>query len=360
MLEPGCSVAAQCGGCPFIANTAEQSRAMHEGRLRDALRLRGAPSLTSLPIDWVTVSQPKGYRRRLRLRILDNVRIGFFNAGKSVDCAVLTVPLRELLHRLLQTAPDYPLALASLHHIELREPDLDGIASAFLVKSAPATALARGVLDQLGEWLRDIYWVVADESPNIPSQRLALPTVWHFVPIGSFLQVNQAINDLLVADLVSGAKQRGAASFCDLYAGSGNFTLPLLASGLDGVAVELDPESRRAAFHAIGAQNLPRGGFETGDAGAFAARAASAKQSFDLAIVDPPRAGIRENLASMATLARKHFVYCSCNLDTLARDIAELHRAGFEVESMTLYDMFPGTAHVECLVWLRTPARRIG
>lgn len=333
---------------------------MHEGRLREALRLRSAPSAASIPIDWVTVPQPMGYRRRLRLRILDNARIGFFNAEKSVDCAVLTDPLRQLLHRLMQTASDYPLALASLHHIELREPDLDGTASAYLVKPVPTTALARVAQDQLEEWLRGISWAVAGESPNTPSQRLALPSVWHFVPIGSFLQVNQAINALLVADLVSGAKQRGAANFCDLYAGSGNFTLPLLASGLEGHAVEQDPDAGRAAIRAVEAQKLLGCKFETGDASAFAASAVSSGKSFDLTIVDPPRAGIRENLASMAAMARRHFVYCSCNLVTLARDVAGLQGAGFEIESMKLYDMFPGTTHVECLVWLRAPSRNVG
>jgi 23S rRNA (uracil1939-C5)-methyltransferase len=191
----------------------------------------------------------------------------------------------------------------------------------------------------------------------VPHQKLHLPAVWHLVPIGSFLQVNQAINLRLVSDLVTSALARGLSTFCDLYAGSGNFTLPLLASGLVGHAVEVDPDAGRAAALAAKGQNLPSARFAIGDAGSLAESSASSGQSFDLVVVDPPRAGIRQALPSMAAITRKHFVYCSCNLDTLARDLGHLCRARFELESITLYDMFPGTSHVECVVWLRAPER---
>ena len=326
---------------------------MHESRLRAALARHLGESPGRLPIGWSTLAQPNGYRRRIRLSIFDAARVGFFNTAKSVDCSVLTESLRGILHRLLDTSSRYTSALGALQHIELREPDADHVASAYIVKRDAEKPIDNQTIEQLGQWLDGMNWFIAGTARETPRQRLWLPTVWQWVPIGSFLQVNQAINSMLVGDLVAGAKQRGLSSFCDLYAGSGNFSLPLLANGLHGHAVELDLEAGRAASAAANAQDLTHAEFEHGDAGAFAVLALSPKRSFDLVIVDPPRAGIRNNLASMASLARSHFVYCSCNPDTLARDLAVLCLSNFEIQTIHLYDMFANTAHVECVVWLR-------
>jgi 23S rRNA (uracil1939-C5)-methyltransferase len=360
MFESACPVAATCGGCSPRHAAAATARAIAETRLADALRKHLGADLGQLAMDWVALPELGGYRRRIRLRVLPDARIGFFNAGKYRGCAVLTASLRRLLSSLLDSAEPYRDALSYLHHLELREPDIDHVAAAHFVKRDPTLPLARGVFERLSEWLGEMHWAIAGETERVPCQRFQLPLAWQYVPIGSFLQVNQAINWKLVDDLVSGAKQRGLATFRDLYAGSGNFTLPLLGAGLIGQSVELDPQAARAARLAAETQNLPHDGFAIGDARVLAAQAMSRGQSFDLIIIDPPRAGVREGLLSMAAIARSHLVYCSCNLDTLARDLGLLLRAGFEVETVTLYDMFAHTEHVESLVWLRAPrhARR--
>ena len=70
-------------------------------------------------------------------------------------------------------------------------------------------------------------------------------------------------------------------------------------------------------------------------------------------VVDPPRAGldsitINKLLGGMSD----KIVYVSCNPITLARDI-KLLSDKYEVCDMTLFDMFPNTKHVECVIKLR-------
>jgi 23S rRNA (uracil1939-C5)-methyltransferase len=134
--------------------------------------------------------------------------------------------------------------------------------------------------------------------------------------------------------------------------GAGNFSLPLLARGLTGTGVESHSGAVLAAGEAARSQGL---GFEellAEDALAVARRFSSERRAFDAVIVDPPRAGLKTGAALYAALARHTLVACSCNPRSLARDVVEICRLGFDVQSVTLFDMFPHTDHIEAVVWL--------
>ena len=70
-------------------------------------------------------------------------------------------------------------------------------------------------------------------------------------------------------------------------------------------------------------------------------------------IADPPRAGLgRTVVQALAALRPSLLLYISCDPATLARDARELIRGGFALSSITLFDLFPQTYHLESLsVW---------
>jgi hypothetical protein len=71
-------------------------------------------------------------------------------------------------------------------------------------------------------------------------------------------------------------------------------------------------------------------------------------------IVDPPRTGLsKEVLGALVHAAPPRLVYVSCDPATLARDCRGLSDNGYELAAMTLFDMFPNTAHVEAVAILR-------
>ena len=74
--------------------------------------------------------------------------------------------------------------------------------------------------------------------------------------------------------------------------------------------------------------------------------------SFDVALLDPPRAGAKEILAPLAALVRRRIVYVSCDPSTLARDVGELGRQGFTLSRATVLDLFPQTYHLEAVAVL--------
>ena len=71
----------------------------------------------------------------------------------------------------------------------------------------------------------------------------------------------------------------------------------------------------------------------------------------ELVVVDPPRAGLGADVVKeLGKLTARELVYVSCDPATLARDVAGLMQAGYQVRKVTMVDMFPQTYHIESVV----------
>ena len=74
-------------------------------------------------------------------------------------------------------------------------------------------------------------------------------------------------------------------------------------------------------------------------------------------IVDPPRTGLSPVVsAALAAASPRRVIYVSCDPATLARDLQVLTAAGLRVDALTVFDLFPLTAHVETVVTLMPDA----
>jgi 23S rRNA (uracil1939-C5)-methyltransferase len=167
------------------------------------------------------------------------------------------------------------------------------------------------------------------------------------VSAGSFFQTNRYLTDTLV-ELVTANRSGDVA--LDLYAGAGLFTLPLSQNFRKVVAVESAPFS----FHDL-RRNTPS------NVQAHRRTTESFLVSADelgtavlgLVVVDPPRAGLGEAVASrLGRLQAGRLTYVSCDPSTLARDLKTLLASGFRIEEMHLVDLFPQTFHIESVTQL--------
>jgi 23S rRNA (uracil1939-C5)-methyltransferase len=78
-----------------------------------------------------------------------------------------------------------------------------------------------------------------------------------------------------------------------------------------------------------------------------------AQMDADLAVLDPPRAGVGAGtLRLLVNLRPQRIHYVSCSPPTLARDLGFLVAHGYELNSVELFDLFPQTYHVESLARL--------
>jgi 23S rRNA (uracil1939-C5)-methyltransferase len=70
----------------------------------------------------------------------------------------------------------------------------------------------------------------------------------------------------------------------------------------------------------------------------------------DIAIVDPPRAGLEKNaLQALLALAPARLAYVSCDPSTLGRDAARLIAGGYRLIDVTPFDLFPQTSSIESI-----------
>jgi 23S rRNA (uracil1939-C5)-methyltransferase len=74
----------------------------------------------------------------------------------------------------------------------------------------------------------------------------------------------------------------------------------------------------------------------------------------DLIVADPPRTGLGTEVTTLlAEIAAPALVCVSCDPATLARDLRALAASGYAIQSITLFDLFPHTFHLETVVELR-------
>jgi 23S rRNA (uracil1939-C5)-methyltransferase len=74
----------------------------------------------------------------------------------------------------------------------------------------------------------------------------------------------------------------------------------------------------------------------------------------DIAIVDPPRAGLeRDVLDALVRMSPATIAYVSCDPSTLARDVKRLLAAGYHLEQVMPFDLFPQTFHIETISILK-------
>lgn len=165
----------------------------------------------------------------------------------------------------------------------------------------------------------------------------------------TFFQLNplQTIN--LYNEVKKAAELTGVEKVVDAYCGVGTIGLWLANQAAEVRGMDVIPESIEDAK-----KNAKRHGFTNtkyvpGKAEDVLPKWVKKGWHPDVIIVDPPRTGLDNQLIQTILQAKpKKLIYVSCNPSTLAKDIQALS-SKFDVNYIQPVDMFPQTAHVECI-----------
>lgn len=377
--------AARCRSCALMGVPYAAQLADKQDRCVAALA-GSVPAEVWLP----AVSGPEsGFRNKAKLVVGGSagaVTLGILDdAGHGVDlrqCGLYEPGLAAVLPRIAEFIDevgllpyDVPTRQGELKHVIVTHSPAGQLMIRFVLRSRRHETLLRKHLPRLQALVPSAAVVSLNLQPDhkavlegdaeiILSEGDSLPMrvndiTLHLRP-NSFFQTNTVVAAALYRQAQQWVSQLEPTSIWDLYCGVGGFALHCVDSmsgrGPDVLGIEVSRDAvdsaRRSAAERLGggaASRAPR--FEVGDATAVATADPSGP---DLVIVNPPRRGLSTSLAEwlgQSTVAQ--VVYSSCNVDSLARDLALM--PSLRPRAARLFDMFPQTGHHEVMVLLERP-----
>lgn len=167
----------------------------------------------------------------------------------------------------------------------------------------------------------------------------------------SFYQVNPRQAERLYGIAGDYAGLTGKETVLDLYCGTGTIGLSMASKAGHVIGVEIVEQAVEDAKKNAADNGIENAEFLCADAAKAADMLKNRGVKPDVVVLDPPRKGCDAALIdTVAVMAPQRVVYVSCDPATLARDIKLFAQKGFKTMEATPVDMFPRTAHVECVV----------
>lgn len=167
---------------------------------------------------------------------------------------------------------------------------------------------------------------------------------------GAFFQTNTKMAERLYARAAEAAGLTGGEVLYDLYAGAGSVGLVLAPLASEVVAIELIREAVRDAKANAKANGFSRYRAICGDVRVVLREQRGQLPPPDVAIVDPPRAGLSGGaVRRILELAPPVLVYVSCHPATFADNARRFVDGGYRLEWVRPVDMFPQTPHIEAV-----------
>lgn len=166
----------------------------------------------------------------------------------------------------------------------------------------------------------------------------------------SFFQVNSIQTEVLYSKALEYANLSGGEVVLDAYCGTGTISLFLSQKAKKVYGVEIVPEAIENAKINAAENKVDNTEFIVGEAEKVIPKLISEGVRADVVVVDPPRKGCDKTLLeAISSMEPKTIVYVSCDPGTLARDLGILDELGYRTIEIQPVDMFPQTAHVECV-----------
>jgi 23S rRNA (uracil1939-C5)-methyltransferase len=380
---PTCPLFGKCGGCQLMHLAYPQQLEMKRQRIVDALQRIGkfddcevSPCLPS--------PSPLAYRNKIQLPVkkenkgitfglysrsshdlveVDNCQI-HCSLGEEIYREVRAIIKRspitayesstgkgELRHLLIKSAVNTQEALVILvtnHETSLHLPT---IAKEIMSRNSAIKGVVHNIQQMRNNViLGNVYKVL--EGVGYIHERLSDLTFK--ISSASFFQVNPHQAEHLYTKALEYAELGFQETVLDAYCGVGTLSLFFAKCAKQVIGVECVPEAIQDAQENARLNHIDNASFVCASSETFIASLAAV----DVVLLNPPRKGCAPSLLEeIARLSPKTVIYISCDPATLARDLSHLCRLGYKITAVQPYDMFPQTAHVECIVKLELKGR---
>ena len=377
-IEPKCPVYGTCGGCQLQHVTYEEQCNLKTQKVKDIMERIGHcdPAIvqpTLGPVD------PWGYRNKMQLPVggtVKNPQLGFYAMGSHrivpcTDCAIqhdANNRMAAVCDELMRTTGIEPYDEISgrgvVRHIVGRvSPQGLMLIIVATVKKLPQ---ADQWVARIRESLPEIKSIVLNYNPKQTNVIMGpqCTVLWGSDTITdtignlefrisphSFFQVNPAQTEVLYKKALEFAGLTGNETVIDAYCGTGTISLFLAQQAKHVIGIEIVEPAIADAKENAKRNGISNAEFLVADAAEAMPKLVKDGIKADVIVFDPIRAGCKEPvLKAAAAMNPQRMVYVSCNPASMVRDICVLRELGYEVQTVQPVDMFPMTAHVECVV----------
>ena len=385
--EPRCPHFGSCGGCLFQHIEYGTQLEIKERHLRRTLEEAGIPDVVAA-IRPVTAS-PDLYAYRNKMEFAFGEKHGALALGlrekvtASRQTYRRTLPVHEcpifgpIVGRVFPVVVEFARAnglegfepatrKGHLRHLVLREgkrtgelmvllvtaemPEIDLAAlAALLAAAAPELRSFAHVTNRRGSDLIEFERTALVAGAPFIEEKLAGLAFRIYPP--SFFQTNTAGAELLYRSIREEAPLTSDSRVLGLYCGSGAIELSLAGAVAKVTGVDSAPRNVANAVENALINRIENAAFLPGTVEALLAE--PLREPADVVVVDPPRVGLTSKaLRRTIALGAPAVVYVSCNPASLARDLHALIDAGYRVASLSPFDFFPHTPHLETLAVL--------
>ncbi|MDI6693478.1 MAG: class I SAM-dependent RNA methyltransferase [Anaerolineales bacterium] len=343
-VTPRCVHFGECGGCHYQFMPYEMQLSAKEMILRDQLERIGG--MSDPPIQAIVPSpRPFGYRNHVQFHLSPEGKLGYHRERSDEviaiqECHLPQPPLDRIWPQL-----DFE-ATTEIERIGLRLGKDEDVQIILESSHAAAPEIVVEELPVSVVHLSPAGTLVLAGSQSVEMQVLERDFI---VSGGSFFQVNTEVAGYMVQHVLDELRARrllnGKTVFLDLYCGVGLFSAFVAPYVGQVIGVESSP-SAAADYEA----NLD----EFDHVALYEAPVEWALPDIDarpdVILVDPPRSGLdRKALDALIEMRAALLVYVSCDPATLARDAKRLITAGYRMNKITPFDMFPQTYHIESI-----------
>jgi len=334
-----------------------------------------------LPLQETVGSELRGFRDRAKLSVTGSVEapvVGLLGEGaldegrELLDCPIHHPRINEVLQALprwIQQASLTPYQIRDRRGefkgvILFRSPRSGEMYLRFVLRSKMLLPKLQAFLPVIQQEFPELVCVSVNLQP-IPHALLEGPeeilltareTLEHrlgpwalALAPQAFVQTHSVLAEKLYLTAAEWMRGLALKTAFDLYCGQGAFAFFGAETAQRWIGVEVNPSAVARAQQTAKTAGLPQVSFVCADARGV--KELWAAEQPDLVLVNPPRAGLREGRELFKTFRPKHWLYSSCNAETLAEDL-EWAQKHYELKRVQIFDLFPHTAHFETLVQL--------
>ena len=363
-VEAKCPYFKKCGGCDFLNYDYKKQIEWKKDKLIQDLKRIAAISKIDKKLDKsIYMDQGYKYRNNIQLKVREN-KIGYFSKDSNEfvpikTCLLAEDPINQAIKALNEINNFYnitDLVIRSNYKGELMVILIaDG-------KIKNTNTILNKLLDlklvslyenintnkrfRYGKNFRKIYGQdkIVDKINDLEFE----------ISPQSFFQINRQQTEKLYNLAIDYLDPKEEDKILDLYCGVGSISLSAAEKSGEVLGVEILEEAIKNARKNAIINKIENANFVAEKSENIIEKISEKYQGINKIILDPPRSGLHKDLVEELLESKniEKIVYISCNPATQARDLKKL-KEKYEIENISLVDMFPNTVHVECIALIQ-------